>query len=110
MQPERSTPPEQEPKLLIPTNRKNKMKNRFRIEIYDANKANDVTLYSDQGVDKEYLTEIVFSNLKNFHGKVNAYVFDNLKKKKTTALMLDETIVNKTNVRRIPTAIEIGLA
>ena len=85
------------------------MKNRFRIEIYDANKMNDVTLYSEQGVDKEYLTEIVFSNLRNFHGKVNAYVFDSLKKKKTTALVLDETIVNKINIKRPLTAIEIGL-
>jgi len=32
------------------------MKNRYRVEIYDANKLNDVTIYSDSGVDKEYLT------------------------------------------------------
>ena len=44
------------------------MRNRFRIEIYDANKANDLTLYSEQGVDKEYLTELVFSNLRRFNG------------------------------------------
>lgn len=85
------------------------MKNRFRVEIYDANKANDITIYSEQGVDKEHLTEIVFSNIKNFHGKVNAYVYDQLKKKKTTALFLDEYIVSKVNAKRIPTAIEIGL-
>ena len=70
------------------------MSNRFRIEIYDANKLNDVTLYSEQGVDKEYLTELVFSNIKQFAGKVNAYVFDNVKKKKVTAMFLDEEIVN----------------
>ena len=69
------------------------MKNRYRVEIYDANKANDLTIYSEQGVDKEYLTELVFSNLNKFNGKVNAYVFDNVKKKKTTAMFLDETIV-----------------
>jgi hypothetical protein len=50
------------------------MRNRFRIEIYDANKANDLTLYSEQGVDKEYLTELVFSNLRKFNGTVRAYV------------------------------------
>jgi len=71
------------------------MKNRFRIEIYDANKANDLTLYSEQGVDREYLNELVFSNLRRFNGRVNAYVFDNQKKKKVTAMFLDETIANK---------------
>jgi hypothetical protein len=70
------------------------MANRYRVEIYDANKLNDVTIYSEQGVDKEYLTELVFSNIRNFSGKINAYVFDNVKKKKTTAMFLDETIVN----------------
>lgn len=75
------------------------MRNRFRIEIYDANKANDVTLYSEQGVDKEYLTELVFSNLRKFNGTVRAYVFDTLKKKKTTAMLLDESIVASVNNR-----------
>jgi len=73
------------------------MANRFRVEIYDANKLNDVTIYSDQGVDKEYLTELVFSNIRNFSGRVNAYVFDNVKKKKTTALFFDEDTVEKVN-------------
>ena len=75
------------------------MANRFRIEIYDANKANDVTLYSEQGVDKEYLTEMVFSNLSKFYGQVNAYVFDNVKNKKITAMFLDEQTVEKVNSR-----------
>ena len=70
------------------------MANRYRVEIYDANKLNDVTIYSEQGVDKEYLTELVFSNIRNFSGTINAYVFDNVKKKKITAMFLDETIVN----------------
>ena len=70
------------------------MANRYRVEIYDANKLNDVTIYSEQGVDKEYLTELVFSNLNKFSCKINAYVFDNVKKKKTTAMFLDESIVN----------------
>jgi hypothetical protein len=74
------------------------MKNRYRVEIYDANKLNDVTIYSDSGVDKEYLTELVFSNLRKFSGKVNAYVFDNVKKKKTTAMFLNEDIVSKYKV------------
>jgi hypothetical protein len=70
------------------------MKNRYRVEIYDANKMNDVTIYSDSGVDKEYLTELVISNIRNFQGRVNAYAYDNLKKKKVSALFYDETMVN----------------
>jgi hypothetical protein len=80
------------------TNKGYNMRNRFRIEIYDANKLNDLTIYSEQGVDKEYLTELVFSNLRRFNGKVNAYVVDTLKKKKTTAMFLDEEIVNRYQV------------
>jgi hypothetical protein len=70
------------------------MKNRFRIEIYDEVKSNDLTLYSEQGVDKEYLTEIVFSHIKNFDGNVKAFVYDSLKKKKTTALFLPMETIN----------------
>jgi hypothetical protein len=85
------------------------MANRFRIEIYDANKANDITIYSDQGVDKEYLTELVFSNIKNFSGKINAYVFDNVKKKKTTAMFLDEdTVQFNKNLINNATKVELG--
>ena len=75
------------------------MANRFRVEIYDANKLNDVTIYSEQGVDKEYLTELVFSNMKNFSGKINAKVFDNVKKKKTTAMFIDESVVQKVKAQ-----------
>jgi len=85
------------------------MANRFRIEIYDADKNNDITIYSDQGVDKEYLTELVFSNIKNFNGKINAYVFDNIKKKKTTAMFLDESTVEfNKNIIRNATKVELG--
>jgi hypothetical protein len=84
---------------------------RFRVEIYDANKMNDVTIHSEQGVDKEFLTELVYSNLRNFNGKVSAYVFDNIKKKKTTAMFLDEETVNKFNARiKHDTASQLGLA
>ena len=85
------------------------MKNRYRIEIYDEVKANDLTLYSEQGVDKEYLTEIVFSNLRRFQGNVKAFVYDNLKKKKTTALFLPMEIVNEGRPKQL-TKYEIGLA
>ena len=86
------------------------MANRYRVEIYDANKLNDVTIYSEQGVDKEYLTDLVFSNLNKFSGKINAYVFDNVKKKKTTAMFLDESIVNfNKQMLSKATRIEFGI-
>jgi len=86
------------------------MANRFRIEIYDANKQNDLTIYSEQGIDKEYLTELVFSNLRRFNGTVRAYVFDSLKKKKTTAMFLDEEIVDSTNAKtNLTTAKQLNL-
>ena len=78
------------------------MKNRYRIEIYDEIKDNDLTLYSETKVDKEYLTELVFSNLRQFSGNVRAFVFDNLKKKKTTALFLPmEVIPKKTELTKL---------
>ena len=83
------------------------MRNRYRIEIYDEVKANDLTLYSEQGVNKEYLTELVFSNLRRFSGNVRAYVYDSLKKKKTTAVYMPMELVNRDRPR-ILTKIEIG--
>ena len=78
------------------------MKNRYRVEIYDANKLNDLTIYSDTGVDREYLTELVISNIRGFSGRVNAYAYDNLKKKKTTALYLPmEVIPKKTELTKL---------
>ena len=86
------------------------MANRFRVEIYDANKANDITIYSEQGVDKEYLTELVFSNIRNFSGQINAYVFDNVKKKKTTAMFLDESTVEfSKNLISNAKKVEVGI-
>ena len=78
------------------------MKNRYRVEIYDEVKSNDLTIYSNEGVNKEYLTELVFSNLRRFSGNIRAYVFDNLKKKKTTALYLPmEAIPAKTPITNL---------
>jgi hypothetical protein len=71
------------------------MKNRYRIEIYDEVKANDLTLYSEQGVDKQYLTELVFSNMRRFNGNIRAFVYDTLKKKKTTALIIPMDVIPK---------------
>jgi hypothetical protein len=59
-------------------------------------------------VDKEYLTELVFSNLRKFQGNVKAYVFDTQKKKKTTAMFLPMEIVNQYRPKQL-TAKELGL-
>ena len=68
---------------------------RYRVEIYDEYKPNDLTIYSEQGVDKEYLTEMVFSNVRRFGGNIKAYVYDNKEKKKVTALYLPMEFVPK---------------
>ena len=96
--------------ITIPTNKGNKMANRYRVEIFDENKSNDLTIYSEQGVDKEYLTEMVFSNVARFDGNVKAYVYDTLKKKKTTALFLPMEIVTSIKSKLTDTAKELGLA
>ena len=78
------------------------MKNRYRVEIFDEIKDNDLTLYSETKIDKEHLTELVFSNLRRFSGNARAYVYDNLKKKKTTALYLPmEVIPKKTELTNL---------
>ena len=82
---------------------------RYRVEIFDENKLNDVTIHSEQGVDKEYLTELVFSNIRNFDGNIKAYVFDNLKKKKTTAMFLPMEIVTSVKSKLTNTAKELHL-
>lgn len=68
---------------------------RYRVEIYDQVKANDLTIYSDQGVDKVYLTEMVFSNMRRFVGDIKAYVYDTKEKKKITAMYLPMEFVPK---------------
>jgi hypothetical protein len=86
------------------------MKNRFKVEIYDEVKSNDVTIYSEQGIDKDYLTEIVYSNITKFDGNVKAYVYDMLKKKKTTAVFVPIEITQSIKSRITNTAAELGLA
>lgn len=73
------------------------MRNRYRIEIYDEVKSNDLTFFSDEGVSREYLSELVFSNVRNFVGNVKAFVYDNKKKRKTLAIYLPMTTINKYN-------------
>ena len=76
------------------------MKNRFRVEIYDEVKSNDITIYSEQGVDKDYLTELVFSNMLNFSGAIKAYVYDELKKKLEAILKLEKQTAEEEKKKR----------
>jgi hypothetical protein len=69
------------------------MKNRFRVEIYDANKQHDLTLFTNEKLDRDYLSELVISNIKNFEGTIKAFAYDNVKKKKVSALFYDESVV-----------------
>ena len=77
------------------------MKSKYRVEIYDDVKAHDLTIYSDEKVDRDDLTHLVFSNIKNFTGKIRAYTVDVKSKKKVAAMFLNEEIVayakSKTN-------------
>lgn len=84
------------------------MRNRYRVEIYDENKMNDLTIYSDEGINREYLSELVFGNIRQFAGNVRAYVYDNKKKRKTLAIYLPMETVNKYNNFRL-TRDELGL-
>jgi hypothetical protein len=73
------------------------MKNRYRVEIYDDNKANDLTIFSDEGINREYLGELVFGNIRRFAGNIRAYVYDTKQKRKTLAIYLPMEIVNRYN-------------
>lgn len=68
---------------------------RFRIDIYDEVKSNDIRIMSDEGLDKEGLSQLVWSNLNHFQGNIKAYVYDNLKKKKTVAVYYPMDIISK---------------
>jgi hypothetical protein len=74
---------------------------KYRIEIYDDVKSHDLTIYSETNVNREDLSYMVYSNIRQFSGKVRAYAVDVKTKKKVAAMFLNEEIVNyaksKTN-------------
>ena len=61
------------------------MQERYRIEIYDDIKANDITIYSNENLDRLALSQLVFSYLPKFKGNVRSYIYDNKNKRKTAA-------------------------
>ena len=58
---------------------------RYRVEIYDEVKANDLTLHFDNFITKDKLDKLVSKNLSRFVGNVRAYVFDTKRNKKVVA-------------------------
>jgi hypothetical protein len=67
---------------------------RYRVEIYDANKAHDLTIYSANSYNRDALTKLVKTNLKKFQGNVKAYVVDTQENKKVFAAFFPEHIHN----------------
>ena len=65
---------------------------RYRIEIYDANKSHDLTIYSDESINRVKITGLVKQNLKRFQGTIKAYVVDTKENKKTFAAYFPEEI------------------
>lgn len=84
------------------------MRNRFRVEIYDEVKSNDVTLFFEQGVNQEYLRELVYSNISKFDGNIKAFVYDISKKKKTTAIFIPIEITQAVKAKLTNTAKDLG--
>jgi hypothetical protein len=67
---------------------------RYRVEIYDANKAHDLTIYSEENLNRNSLTRLVKDNLNRFQGNIKAYVFDTNQNKKIFAAFFPENIHN----------------
>ena len=77
------------------------MANRYRIEIYDEIKSNDLTIYSDQGMNRQTLAELVFSYAKSFQGNVRAFAYDTVTKKKITAAYLPMDILQSIKSKMV---------
>ena len=67
---------------------------RYRVEIYDANKDHDLTVYSANSFNRDALTKLVKTNLNKFQGNIKAYVFDMQDNKKVFAAFFPEEIHN----------------
>jgi alpha-glucosidase (family GH31 glycosyl hydrolase) len=78
------------------------MKNRYRIEIYDDIKSNDLTINTDTFTDIQGLRNYMHKNISKFSTKVRAYVYDNQENKKVLAAFLPmetvQALKNKVSV------------
>lgn len=58
---------------------------RYRIEIYDDIKSNDLTITTNTFTDVQGLRKYMQKNINKFSSTVRAYVFDNKQNKKVVA-------------------------
>lgn len=70
---------------------------RFKIEIFDEVKSNDLTLFYNDGIDREFLLEMMHLHLHKFQGNVKAFSYDLNKKKKTNAAYLPMELTQLIN-------------
>lgn len=61
---------------------------RYRIEIYDDIKSNDLTINTNTFTDISGLRKYMYKNINKFSSTVRAYVYDNNQKKKVVAAFL----------------------
>jgi hypothetical protein len=61
---------------------------RYRVEIYDDVKSNDITIPMSNRINQEKLKELVRNNLHKFDGDIRAYQYDTKTNKKTVAMIL----------------------
>ena len=64
---------------------------RYRLEIYDANKSHDLTLYFENGVNRNFIAKTIKENKNRFQGDVKSYVVDTTINKKVFAAFFPET-------------------
>lgn len=82
---------------------------RYRVELFDDVKSNDLTLYFNTYVDKEQLDQLIYSNINNFSGRIQAFAVDQTTKKKTAYASLNMDLVRKVKSTIKNTASELGL-
>jgi hypothetical protein len=68
---------------------------RYRVEIYDDIKSNDLTINTDTFTDVTSLRNYMYKNINKFSTKVRAYVYDNDQKKKVVAAFLPMETVQR---------------
>lgn len=58
---------------------------RYRVEIYDANKAHDLTFFYKDLLNREGISKLLNKNKKRFQGNVKSYIVDTEINKKVFA-------------------------
>jgi hypothetical protein len=74
---------------------------RYRIEIFDEVKSNDLTLDSEVNLNNNELSLLIISNIDRFAGNIHAYVYDKAKKSKVSAAYYPMDIVTQIKSKRV---------